>query len=109
MPASQWSCRYKKVKTEITLDAFNLINLFDSKSGQFQYLSFGQSTLIQPVPTTVTTTAPLTGYNIAALTATDASSAGCATTCARAGSCSWARGCASSWQFAVQQFAVSSS
>ena len=49
---------------------FNLINLIDAKSGQFQYLPFGQSTLIQPVPTTVTTTAPFTGYNISALTAT---------------------------------------
>jgi outer membrane receptor for ferrienterochelin and colicin len=59
---------YKRYKTEITLDALNLINLFDAKSGQFQYLSFGQSTLIQPVPTTITTTAPVTGYNITPLT-----------------------------------------
>jgi hypothetical protein len=60
---------YKRYKTEVTLDALNLINLIDSKSGQFQYLSFGQSTLIQPVPTTVTATAPFTGYNITPLTA----------------------------------------
>ena len=60
----------KRYKTEVTLDVLNLINLFDAKSGQFQYLSFGQSTLIQPVPTTVTATAPLTGYNISSLTAT---------------------------------------
>jgi outer membrane receptor for ferrienterochelin and colicin len=61
---------YKKTRTEITLDVLNLINLFDAKSGQFQYLSFGQSTLIQPVPSTVTLTAPLTGYNISSLTST---------------------------------------
>ena len=61
---------FKRAKTELTVDALNLINLIDSKSGQFQYLPFGQSTLIQPVPTTVTTTAPFTGYNISALTAT---------------------------------------
>jgi hypothetical protein len=59
---------YKRFKTEITLDALNLINLFDSKSGQFQYVFFGQNTSIQSVPTTVTPTAPLTGYNIGALT-----------------------------------------
>ena len=56
-------------KTEITLDALNLINLFDRSSGLIQYLSFGQSTLIQPVPTTVTAAAPVTGYNITPLTA----------------------------------------
>jgi hypothetical protein len=60
---------YKRYKTEITLDALNLINLLDSKSGQFQYMSFGQYTGIQPVPATVTATAPLTGYNITPLNA----------------------------------------
>src|SRR3954469_14800715 len=59
---------YKRYRTEITLDALNLINMFDAKSGLFEYLGFGQSTLIQPIPTTVTTAAPFTGYNIAALT-----------------------------------------
>jgi hypothetical protein len=57
----------KRVKTEITLDALNLINLFDSKSGLFQYASFGQIAQPAPVPATVTLTAPLTGYNIATL------------------------------------------
>jgi hypothetical protein len=60
---------YKRFKTEITLDALNLINLFDAKSGLFQYMSFGQYTGIQPVPTTVTAAAPLTGYNITPITA----------------------------------------
>jgi hypothetical protein len=60
---------YKRYRTEITLDALNLINLIDRNSGLFQYLGFGQSTLIQTVPATVTATAPLTGYNITSLTA----------------------------------------
>ena len=60
---------YKRFKTEITLDALNLINLFDAKSGLFQYMSFGQYTGIQPIPTTVTATAPVTGYNITPITA----------------------------------------
>jgi hypothetical protein len=65
---------YKRYRTEITLDALNLINLIDRTSGQFQYLSFGQSTLIQPVSsannTTITATQPFVGYNITSLTAT---------------------------------------
>jgi hypothetical protein len=60
---------FKRVRTELTADVLNLINLFDSKSGQFQYASFGQIQVFQPVPTTVTATAPLTGYNISTLTA----------------------------------------
>ena len=46
----------------------NLINLFDAKSGQFQYMSFGQDTRIQPIPTTVTASSPVTGYNITPIT-----------------------------------------
>jgi hypothetical protein len=60
---------YKRYKTEITLDALNLINLLDSKSGLFQFENFGQDTRIVTVPTNVTIAAPLTGYNIASLTA----------------------------------------
>jgi carboxypeptidase family protein len=59
---------FKRVRTEITADVLNLINLFDSKQGQFQYASFGQIQVFQPVPTSVTATAPLTGYNISTLT-----------------------------------------
>jgi hypothetical protein len=60
---------YKRYKTEITVDALNLINLFDAKSGLFQFENFGQDTRISTVPTTVTATAPLTGYNISSFTA----------------------------------------
>jgi hypothetical protein len=59
---------YRRIRTEITLDMLNLINLFDSQSGLFEYQSFGQLTTFTPVPATVTTTAPLTGYNISTLT-----------------------------------------
>jgi carboxypeptidase family protein len=59
---------FKKARTELSVDLLNLINTFDAKSGQFQFMSFGQYTGIQPVPTTVTTTAPVTGYNITPIT-----------------------------------------
>jgi hypothetical protein len=59
---------YKRYRTEITLDALNLINLLDAKSGLFQFANFGQDTRIGTVPTTVTAAAPLTGYNITSLT-----------------------------------------
>jgi hypothetical protein len=59
---------YKRYRAEITLDALNLINLIDSKSGLFEFEPFGQDTRIGTVPTTVTATNPLTGYNIASLT-----------------------------------------
>jgi hypothetical protein len=60
---------FQKVKAEITLDILNLINLFDSKSGLFEYQSFGQLTTFSPLPTsTITPTNPVTGYNIATLT-----------------------------------------
>jgi hypothetical protein len=60
---------YKRYRAEITLDALNLINLFDREKGLFQFEPFGQDTRIASVPTTVTATAPLTGYNITSLTA----------------------------------------
>ncbi len=59
---------FKKVKAEITLDALNLVNLFDSKGGLFRYASFNQLQVIGTVPTSVTATAPFTGYNLATLT-----------------------------------------
>jgi len=59
---------FKKVKAEVTLDALNLINLFDSKGGLYQYTSFGQIQVFGTVPTSVTATAPFTGYNLATLT-----------------------------------------
>ena len=59
---------YRRVRTEITLDVLNLVNLIDSKSGLYEYMSFGQLTLFQPI-NTVTATSPLQGYNIGALTA----------------------------------------
>jgi hypothetical protein len=62
---------YKRYRTEVTLDALNLINLVDSKRGLFQFENFGQDTRIGTVPTSVTATAPLTGYNIASLTASN--------------------------------------
>ncbi|HTI36313.1 MAG TPA: carboxypeptidase regulatory-like domain-containing protein [Vicinamibacterales bacterium] len=58
---------YKKYRTEITLDAFNLINLFDRHKGLVQYVSFGQISQPGTVPTSVTVAAPLTGYNVSTL------------------------------------------
>jgi hypothetical protein len=60
---------YKRYKAEVTLDALNLLNLLDAKSGLFHFEPFGQDTRISTIPTTVTATAPLTGYNITPLTA----------------------------------------
>ena len=61
---------FKKIKAEITLDALNLINLFDNKGGLFQYASFNQLQVIGTAPTSVTPTAPFTGYNLTTLTGT---------------------------------------
>ena len=44
---------YKRYKAEITLDALNLLNMLDAKSGLFQFEPFGQDTRIATVPTTV--------------------------------------------------------
>lgn len=60
---------FKKVRTDITADVLNLFNLVDQNSGLIRYMSFGQLTQFQPVPTSVTATNPLTGYNIAAIMA----------------------------------------
>ena len=58
---------FKRVKTEITVDALNLINLFDRNSGLFQFASFGQIQQPTPIPTSVTRANPLTGYNLTTL------------------------------------------
>jgi len=62
-----------RVKTEITLDMLNLINLFNSDKGMFEYMSFGQLSLYAPISsannTTVTPTQPLIGYNLSSLMA----------------------------------------
>jgi hypothetical protein len=55
---------FKRYRTQVTLDAFNLINLFNRKKGIVQYVPFGQ--LEQPgvIPSTITPSSPLTGYDI---------------------------------------------
>ena len=64
---------FKRIKTEVTLDMLNLINLFDSQKGLFEYMSFGQLSLYAPVSsagnTTVTPTQPLVGYNLSSIMA----------------------------------------
>ncbi|MBP6716575.1 MAG: TonB-dependent receptor, partial [Acidobacteria bacterium] len=59
---------FRRIKAEITLDALNLINLFDNKGGLFRYASFNEITAVSPTPTSVTGIAPFTGYNLSALT-----------------------------------------
>jgi hypothetical protein len=59
---------FKRYRAEITLDALNLINLFNREGGLFEFEPFGQDTRIASVPTSVTATSPLTGYNITSLT-----------------------------------------
>jgi len=58
---------FKRVKTEITLDALNLVNLIDHTRGLVKFASFGQIQQPTPIPTTVTLANPLTGYNITTL------------------------------------------
>jgi len=62
---------FKRVRTELTLDMLNLINLFSSDSGLFEYMSFGQLSTYAPVSsagnTTVTPTQPLVGYNLSTI------------------------------------------
>jgi Carboxypeptidase regulatory-like domain len=55
---------YKKYHTQVTLDAFNLINLFDRNKGQVLYVPFGQLEQPAVVPTSITPNTPLTGYDI---------------------------------------------
>ena len=58
---------YKKYRTEITLDALNLINLFDSKKGIINYSSNNE--ILQPslIPFNASATTATTGYNIGTL------------------------------------------
>ncbi len=60
---------FKRIKAEISLDMLNLINLFNSDNGLFEYMSFGQlATYAAITPsgsTVVTATNPLIGYNLA--------------------------------------------
>jgi hypothetical protein len=64
---------FKRVKAEVTLDMLNLINLFNSDKGLFEYMSFGQLSLYTPISsannTTVTPTQPLVGYNLSSIMA----------------------------------------
>ncbi len=64
---------FKRVRAEVTLDMLNLINLFDSEKGLYEYMSFGQLSLYTPVSsannTTVTATQPLIGYNLSSIMA----------------------------------------
>jgi hypothetical protein len=62
---------FRRVRTEITLDMLNLINLIDSQKGQSLYAGFGQLNVYSPVSTanntTVTATQPLVGYNLSTI------------------------------------------
>ncbi len=79
---------FKKVKAEITLDILNMINLVNDGSGQFQYV-FSNRMLFTPI----LTSGQITGMNLATLGNRQRRSR--AATCARAGRCSLAGGCAS--------------
>lgn len=59
---------FKKIKVEVTLDALNLLNMLDAKSGLVTYSSFNQLQVIGTAPTSVTAIAPFTGYNLSTLT-----------------------------------------
>ena len=61
---------FRRIRAEITLDMLNVLNLIDSGSGLQEYMSFGQLSLFQPI-NTVTSTSPLQGYNIGAITASN--------------------------------------
>jgi hypothetical protein len=39
---------FKKVKAEITWDVLNLINLFDSQKGLFEYANFNDLLVVRP-------------------------------------------------------------
>ena len=64
---------FRRVRTEITLDMLNLINLVDSEKGQAEYTGLGQLNVYAPISTanntTVTATQPLIGYNLSTLMA----------------------------------------
>ncbi len=54
----------RRVRAEITLDILNMINLFDSKGGQFQYAMFNDILAVTPT----VTNGVLTNYNLATIT-----------------------------------------
>ena len=54
----------KRVRAEITLDILNLINLFDSKGGQFRYAMFNDILAVAPT----VTNGVLTTYNLGTIT-----------------------------------------
>jgi carboxypeptidase family protein len=56
---------FKRVRSEITLDILNLINLLDSKGGQFQYANFNDILVAQP---TVNASGTLTTLNLSGIT-----------------------------------------
>jgi hypothetical protein len=58
---------YKRVRTELSLDILNLINLFDRTSGLVQYSSNNSITQPSTIPGSPTATSPVTGYNITTL------------------------------------------
>ena len=45
---------FKRVKTEITMDVLNLINLFDSQSGLLEYANFNDLLVVRPTINTTT-------------------------------------------------------
>jgi hypothetical protein len=63
---------FKKVSAEITLDILNFMNLLSSSNGIIQYSSFAEINPFSTTPSTPTLTSPITGYNLATLTAKDA-------------------------------------
>ena len=57
---------FRRVRAEVTLDMLNMINLFDSKSGVYEYASFNQITTFTPV----LSSGVVTGMNIQSLSPT---------------------------------------
>ena len=45
---------FKRVKTEITMDMLNMINLFDSQSGLLEYANFNDLLVVRPTINTTT-------------------------------------------------------
>ena len=58
---STWACRSSASKPEITWDILNLINLFDSQKGLFEYANFNDLLIAAP---TFPAGAPV-NYNLA--------------------------------------------
>ena len=64
---------FRRVRTEITLDMLNLINLVDSQKGLVEYMANNGLSVYAPISsannTTVTATQPLIGYNLSTIMA----------------------------------------